>query len=104
MPPIHMTREERASLAKIAEGPAPVTDLPPDHAEKFLNHGLVVRDVLRYFITTKGQLELFRQRYRNMATRRKVKVSNYDFLGRFERQFKRGPRAPTVFYSLRDDE
>lgn len=95
MPPIHMTREERAVLVRLAESPLPVHDLPRACAEKFLNHGLVQREFLRYRITVKGQLEMFRQRFRNLATRRKVKVSD-DLLGRLDAVFTRRRRPRRV--------
>ena len=70
MPPIHMTRHERSSLARLAESASPLSDLPPDHAEKLVSHGLAECDSMRIVITPKGQLELFRQRFRKQTTRR----------------------------------
>lgn len=69
MPPIHMTRDERATLARLAESATPVNELPAAHAEKLVSHGLAVRDAMRISITPKGQLELFRQRFRKQTTR-----------------------------------
>lgn len=104
MPPIHMSRQERATLARLAESPVPLSEVPPGHMEKFISHGLAVRDVFRFKITTKGQLELYRQRFRNMTTRRKVRTSEHDFLGMLDRHMARVPRSPTMFFSLNDDD
>ena len=81
MPPIHMTRDERSSLARLAESATPVSDLPPDHAEKLVNHGLAECDSMRIVITPKGQLELFRQRFRKQTTRRRRHPMNGLVLG-----------------------
>lgn len=78
MPPIHLTHAERAALIDLAKAPTPISDLSPICVPTLLAHGLVARDCLCYRITAKGQLELFRQRYRNMATRRKTKLSRAD--------------------------
>ena len=81
MPPIHMTRDERSSLARLAQSATPVNELPPEHAEKLVSHGLAVRDAMRISITPKGQLELFRQRFRKQATRRGRQPMNGLVLG-----------------------
>lgn len=99
-----MTRQERATLTRLAESPAPLSEMPSDHLDKFVNHGLAVRDVFRFKITTKGQLELFRQRYRGMATRRKVKTPKHNFLSMLERHISRLPRRRTVFFALNDGD
>lgn len=104
MPPILMTRQERATLARLAASPAPINEVPQDQVEKFVNHGLALRDAFRLRITTKGQLELFRQRFRRMPTRRKVTASTHDFLGRLDRHLSRQRRQPTVFHSLTDKD
>ena len=81
MPPIHMTRHERSSLARLAESATPVNEFPPDHAEKLVNHGLAECDSMRIRITAKGQLELFRQRFRRQTTRRRRHPMNGLVLG-----------------------
>lgn len=91
MPAIKMTRAERASLRRLAKGALPVSDIRPQYAQKLVNHGLAVRETLRLKITAKGQLELLRQRYRNMTTRT-VTVTEEDF----RTQFSRGLREIVV--------
>lgn len=84
-----MTPAERESLKKLAQSPVTIVDIPNQHAEKFVNHGLAVKQVFKFQITTKGQLELLRQRFRNMATRRVVRVSETDFMNKLDSQFER---------------
>lgn len=81
MPPIHMTRDERSSLARLAESATPLSELPPGHTEKLVSHGLAVCDSMRVQITPKGQLELFRQRFRKQTTRRRRHPMNGLVLG-----------------------
>ena len=69
MPPIHMTRDQRSALTRLSKSPLPLNELSSDHAEKLVSHGLAVRDTFRFWITQKGQLELLRQRFRNVKTR-----------------------------------
>ncbi len=66
MPPIQLSRAERASLQRIVERPCQPGDIPSDHEEKFLNYGLVRRNVLLLHVTALGQCELLRQRFRGM--------------------------------------
>lgn len=66
VPPIQLTREEYASLKKIAERPCPLADIPQDHIAKFINYGLAQRDVMILRSTKLGQLELLRQRFRGL--------------------------------------
>jgi hypothetical protein len=66
MPPIQLSRSERASLSRIAERPCLPGELPADHEEKFLNYGLVRKHVLLLYATPLGQCELLRQRFRGM--------------------------------------
>lgn len=89
-------------MARLAQSPTPVSEIPPDQIDKFVNHGLAVREALRCRITTKGQLELFRQRYRKMAMQRRVMAST-EFLSRLDKHFHRR-RRPTVFFSLADED
>lgn len=84
-----MTSAERDSLKRLAQSPVTIVDIPATHVEKFVNHGLAVKQVFKFQITTKGQLELLRQRFRNMATRRVVKVSETDFMNRLDNQIDR---------------
>jgi hypothetical protein len=67
MPPIQLSRSERVSLKRIVERPCQPGDIPSDHEEKFLNYGLVQRNVLLLYVTPLGQCELLRQRFRGMA-------------------------------------
>jgi hypothetical protein len=67
MPPIQLSRSERASLRRIVERPCQPGDLPSDHEEKFLNYGLVRRNVLLLQVTPLGQCEWLRQRFRGMV-------------------------------------
>lgn len=83
-----MTPRERATLAKLAQGAAPLNEMPREHVAKFLNHGLIARDVMRYRITAKGQLELLRQRYRDTTTRRKSSAKRPTRLDRSSLQSK----------------
>ncbi len=66
MPAIQMSRSERFSLEKVVHRPCLVTDIPSEHAEKFLNYGLVKREVMLLHATPKGQVEILRQRFRGM--------------------------------------
>lgn len=85
MPPIHMTPDQRAALWRLTKSPLPVNELPGEHAEKFVNHGLAVRETLRIRITERGQLELLRQRFRGGAPRLSMRVRTPEFLARFGR-------------------
>lgn len=66
MPPIQLSRSERSSLERIVEGHCQPGDIPPEHEEKLLNHGLVRRNVLLLCATPLGQCELLRQRFRDV--------------------------------------
>ena len=66
MPAIQMSRGERFSLEKIIKRPCLVTDIPAEHAEKFLNYGLVKREVMLLHATPRGQLEILRQRFKGV--------------------------------------
>lgn len=90
MPPIMMTARERAALVRLSRTPLPTAEIRPRHAEKFVNHGLAVHEALRLKITPKGQLEVLRQRFRGMSTRRISRSSSYDFISRFEKGLKDG--------------
>jgi hypothetical protein len=61
-----MSRSERFSLEKIIKRPCLLTDVPIEHAEKFLNYGLVKREVMLLHATPRGQLEILRQRFRGV--------------------------------------
>lgn len=67
MPPIQLSRSERSSLARIVERPCQPGEIPADHEEKFLNYGLVRKNVLLLCVTPLGQCELLRQRFRGMT-------------------------------------
>ena len=66
MPPIQLSRSERASLNKILERPCMAGEIPADHEEKFINYDLAQKQVLLLYITPLGQIELFRQRFRGI--------------------------------------
>jgi hypothetical protein len=66
MPPVQLSRAERASLERIVERPRQPGEIPPDHEEKFLNYGLAQRNVLFLCVTPLGQCELLRQRFRGV--------------------------------------
>jgi len=64
MPALPISRGERLSLEKIIKRPCLSTDIPPEHAEKLLNYGLVKRQVMLLHATPLGQIEILRQRFR----------------------------------------
>ena len=66
MPRIQMSRGERTSLQKILKRPCLVTDVPREHAEKLLNYGLVKRDAMLLHATARGQVEILRQRFKDV--------------------------------------
>lgn len=66
MPPIQLSRSERSSLRKLFDHPRQISDIPRDHQEKFINYDLVRKRVLLLYITPLGQIELLRQRFRNI--------------------------------------
>lgn len=66
MPPIQLSRRERASLHKILEHPRQAGEIPADHEEKFVNYDLARKRVLLLYITPLGQIELLRQRFRGL--------------------------------------
>lgn len=72
MPPIMLSRDEFLSLKKIVDSPRPIAEIPEDHAAKFLNYGLARRDVLLVRVTSLGQLELLRQRFRGIPIPKRV--------------------------------
>lgn len=78
MPLITMTRPERAALRRLAKGALPASEIHQEYALKLVEHGLAVRETLRLKITAKGQLELLRQRYRNIS-KRAAAVEEQDF-------------------------
>ena len=80
MPPINMTVGERAALKQLAMSPRLASEIEPDFAERLLDQGLAVRQALRLSITTKGQLELLRQRYRTLGTRRAAPMPGGEFI------------------------
>ena len=66
MPPIQLSRKERASLQKIFDRPCLAGEIPSDHEEKFINYELARKRVLLLYITPLGQIELLRQRFRGL--------------------------------------
>lgn len=96
MPPIHMTARERAALARLTRMPAPTTEIRREHGEKLVSHGLVVKEAFRFKITTKGQLELLRQRFRGMSTRRTTHSSGHDFIEKLKTRLVNGLDEPSA--------
>jgi hypothetical protein len=66
MPPLQLSRAERASLLRLSQRPCQPGDIPADHEEKFLNYGLARRHVILLSVTPLGQCELLRQRFRDI--------------------------------------
>ncbi len=66
MPPIQLSRSERASLSKLCRRPCSPGEIPSDHLEKFINYDLASKKVLLLYITPLGQVELLRQRFRDI--------------------------------------
>ena len=66
MPLIQLSRRERASLHKILERPCQAGEIPADHEEKFVNYELARKQVLLLYITPRGQIEVLRQRFRDL--------------------------------------
>ena len=66
MPPIQLSRRERASLHKILDRPCQAGEIPADHEEKFVNYDLARKRVLLLYITPLGQIEMLRQRFRGL--------------------------------------
>jgi hypothetical protein len=66
MPPIQLSRRERASLHKILYRPCQAGEIPADHEEKFVNYDLARKRVLLLYITPLGQIEVLRQRFRRL--------------------------------------
>jgi hypothetical protein len=73
MPPIQLSRSERSSLRKLFDRPRQIGEIPSDHQEKFINYDLVCKRVLLLYITPLGQIELLRQRFRNIKPARPPK-------------------------------
>jgi hypothetical protein len=67
MPPIRLTREEVSSLTKLVQRARPTSEIPSDHAAKFVNYGLAKRDIMIMRATRLGQLELLRQRFSDIS-------------------------------------
>jgi hypothetical protein len=57
VPPIMLTKDEFSSLKKIVERARPISEIPEDHAAKFVNY---------------GQLELLRQRFRGIPVPKRI--------------------------------
>lgn len=66
MPPIQLSRSERSSLRKLSSKPRHIGDIPADHQEKLINCDLIIKRVLLLYITPLGQIELLRQRFRDI--------------------------------------
>jgi len=66
MPPIQLSRRERASLHMILARPREAGEIPADHEEKFVNYDLARKQALLLYITPLGHIELLRQRFRGL--------------------------------------
>jgi len=66
MPSIQLSRRERRSLQLLSERPRQLDEIPVEHQEKLVNYNLVRRQVLLLTITSLGQIELLRQRFRDI--------------------------------------
>ncbi len=97
MPPMKLTASERTALKQLAVSPRPASEIRSEFAEKFVSEGLAVRQALWLSITTKGQLELLRQRYRALPAHSEDS-SDSDaapgFVSKFEERLARGLTAP----------
>lgn len=71
MVPMKLTFSERASLRRFVkhDGTCYQEQIRASHAERFLNAGLITRTPMRYHLTTRGQVELLRQRFRGVRKR-----------------------------------
>ena len=74
MPPIQLSRAERASLRKIFGGPQLLGEIPAEHEEKFINYALIRKRVLLLYITPLGQIELTRHSFGNIRTMEQPKI------------------------------
>lgn len=90
MPPIHMSMRERALLSRLARAPMEAAEIRREATEKFINHGLAVKQAMFVKITTRGQLEVLRQRFRRMPPTETGLIHDYDFLSKFENPLKSG--------------
>ena len=90
MPPIQMSMRERALLSRLARAPMEASEIRREAAEKFINHGLAVKQAMFMNITTRGQLEVLRQRFRSMTPTENSLVADYDFLSKFHKPLKSG--------------
>jgi hypothetical protein len=76
MPPIRLTREEVSSLTKLVERARPTSEIPGDHAAKFVNYGLARRDIMIMRATRLGQLELLRQRFTDISIPSRIAMNS----------------------------
>ena len=105
MSPILMTREERSLLLRLLQQPLPTNEMPEHAASKFIKHGLAAKEAVWYTITMKGQLELLRQRFRNMRRRRVVTLTGASFRQRFHQAMAdRLSGAPRSTYADETEE
>lgn len=71
MGPIRLSYAERAALRKLIRhgGNCEHRHLKPRHAERLIELGFVMRRPMRYHLTTRGQVEVLRQRYSGLRAR-----------------------------------
>lgn len=81
---MRLTFAERAALRKLVrmDGTCYQQQLKDAHAERFLGAGLITRTPQRYHLTTRGQVEVLRQRYFGLRSRAAAQAekSEDDFL------------------------
>ncbi len=90
MPPIQLSLRERALLSRLARSPISAAEVDRDYVKKFVEHGLAVSQALRLTITTRGQIEVLRQRFRRMPAKQKALATDGDFVSKLEETFKNG--------------
>lgn len=86
MPPIRMTRDERAALSRLAQQPSPPNGFSTNHQRRLISSGLAIREGANLRITTKGRLELLRQRFRSLDRPASTSMSAHDFIARLEEE------------------
>ncbi len=68
MPSSRVTYRERGWLKKLAERPRMAHEIPDEHLTKFVDRGLVEKDLVLMRLTGRGQLELYRNRFRKASS------------------------------------
>ena len=77
MSPIRLDPDERAALRMLADtnGICERCQLSRDHAQKFLQLGLLLETVNSYHFTQRGQIEVLRQNFHSLSgSKRAIKI------------------------------